>query len=238
MVVSKRTMLHVRTQSLPLRLLLSGVWISCRAMSSSGSNVRRAAVAQLRSTSNKFDNLMDIAKCAGWAKRDGACMLFLPENFGFMGESSADTLQKAEPPVLEDTTENLASVTDAIKATVATCAEGGQPTKHDLAIDNLSLLDGLKTIARESDLWISGGGMQIRGAPPAQSNDSSRPRVYNTHIVLDNNGEVKCVYRKIHLFDVSIPGKVDLQESATTAPGSDLVVCDSPIGKTCAGERK
>lgn len=33
------------------------------------------------------------------------------------------------------------------------------------------------------------------------------------------------------MFDVSIPGKVNLQESKTTNAGKQLVVCDSPIGK-------
>ena len=39
------------------------------------------------------------------------------------------------------------------------------------------------------------------------------------------------MYRKSHMFDVSIPNKVNLKESATTAPGTDLVVCDSPVGR-------
>jgi len=54
---------------------------------------RLIAVGQLRTTSNKFANLLDAAKCAGWAKRDGCSMLFLPECFGFLGESSEETLK-------------------------------------------------------------------------------------------------------------------------------------------------
>ncbi len=95
---------------------------------------------------------------------------------------------------------------------------------------NISLLDGIKTIAVEADLWISGGGMHESVAPSCEEADENKPRVYNSHVIIDNQGNVQAIYRKTHLFDVSIPGKVNLQESATTAPGTKLVVCDSPIG--------
>lgn len=71
--------------------------------------------------------------------------------------------------------------------------------------------------------------MHVTGAPPAEGSDLQR--VYNTHVIIDNTGDVKCLYRKIHLFDVSIPGKFTLKESNTTGPGTELVTCDSPLGK-------
>jgi predicted amidohydrolase len=193
--------------------------------SSSSSTVRTIAVAQLQSGSNKFTNLLDIAKCAGWAKRDGACMLFLPENFGFFGESSEQTLQQAEPPLSqEDAPENPSSVTEALREMVKASANGSSVVHAEVAVDTLSLLDGLKAIARESDMWITGGGMQVSGAPPAA--DSDKPRVYNTQVIVDNTGKLQSYYRKVHLFDAEA-----LRESATTAPGTELVLCDSPIGK-------
>jgi len=39
-------------------------------------------------------------------------------------------------------------------------------------------------------------------------------------------------YRKMHLFDVSLPlQNIHLRESSTTAPGCTLTVCDSPLGR-------
>lgn len=71
--------------------------------------------------------------------------------------------------------------------------------------------------------------MHVAGGPPAEGAD--RERVYNTHLIIDEQGDVRALYRKIHMFDVSIPGKVNLKESNTTAPGEELVTCDSPVGK-------
>ena len=71
------------------------------AMASSSNGFVRVAIAQLRSTRNKNLNLVSIAKTAGWAKRDGAKMLFLPECLGFMGDNAEHTLQNADPPMEE-----------------------------------------------------------------------------------------------------------------------------------------
>ena len=78
--------------------------------------------------------------------------------------------------------------------------------------------------------------MHESGAPPDSENDG-RPRVYNSHVIVDSNGMVRALYRKTHLFDVSIPNRVNLRESATTAPGNELVECDSPVGKNESGKR-
>jgi hypothetical protein len=157
-------------------------------------------------------------------------MLFLPENFGLMDISSEQTLLKAEPPLSQDAVENPSSVTQALRDAVTTSAAGSSVVQSETKDEILSLLDGLKTIARASDMWISGGGMAVSGAPPAENDESSKPRVYNTQVLVDNNGNLQSYYRKVHLFDVSIPGKVSLQESASTAAGTELVLCDSPIG--------
>ena len=159
-------------------------------------------------------------------------MLFLPECFGFMGESSVQTLEQAEDPVEQDGNSNPHELTQRLCSVVA--GEIDSTMAGDA--DRVYLLDGLRTIARQSGLWISGGGMHVSGAPPDP--ESGNMRVYNTHVILDDQGEVKAVYRKIHLFDVSIPGKVQLRESATTAPGTKLVICDSPIGEWMAFESR
>jgi predicted amidohydrolase len=185
-----------------------------------------AAMAQLRSTADKWQNLMDIASCARMAKEEGASMLLLPECFGFMGASSIQTLEQAEDPIEDDKNSNPKDLTQQLISIIS----GKTDSTISTEIDRVYLLDGLQTIARQSGMWISGGGMHVSGAP--HDPESGNKRVYNTHVILDEQGDVKALYRKIHLFDVSIPGKVQLRESATTAPGTKLVVCDSPIGES------
>jgi predicted amidohydrolase len=206
-----------------------------------------AAIAQLRSTSNKAQNLVDVAICARLAKSKGASILFLPECFGFIGESSIQTLEEAEDPIHLTTTtktetetttdnnnskENDEALTRILKSTIHGTDEDNNSDSACIAPPHVvvhSLMEGLRTISKESGLWLSGGGMHVLVEPPDSGKEQQR--VYNTHVIIDSDGVLRGQYRKMHLFDVSIPGKVQLQESKTTAPGTELVTCDSPIGK-------
>lgn len=49
-------------------------------------------------------------------------------------------------------------------------------------------------------------------------------RCFNTSVVLTPSGEIAATYRKIHLFDIDVPGEVFFEESATVAPGDQAVV--------------
>jgi predicted amidohydrolase len=67
--------------------------------------------------------------------------------------------------------------------------------------------------ARELSMWVHAGSFHEIGPDPAHT--------YNTSLVFDRTGELSAVYRKIHLYDVEIPGRVSYHESATVAPGQD-----------------
>ena len=72
-------------------------------------------------------------------------------------------------------------------------------------------LGAYRALAKEHGLWLSLGGFHEAGAPGN--------RVHNTHIVVDAAGSTVAEYRKIHLFDVDVPGGATLLESRSTAPG-------------------
>jgi predicted amidohydrolase len=76
----------------------------------------------------------------------------------------------------------------------------------------------LAAMARESGVVLCAGGL------PEASGDPNRP--YNTHCVLSPRGELVGSYRKIHLFDVTLPDGSELCESAATSAGREPVVIE------------
>jgi predicted amidohydrolase len=55
-------------------------------------------------------------------------------------------------------------------------------------------------------------------------------RVYNTSVLLGPDGRRLAAYRKIHLFDIDLPGLEHLKESRAVLPGSELVLAETPFG--------
>jgi predicted amidohydrolase len=56
------------------------------------------------------------------------------------------------------------------------------------------------------------------------------PRARNTSVLLGPDGATLAVYRKIHLFDIDVPGMEHLKESKAVAPGSDVVTVETSLG--------
>jgi predicted amidohydrolase len=82
----------------------------------------------------------------------------------------------------------------------------------------------LSETAARLKLWILGGTIVIR------TNDSSR--VANSSLLIDADGKRVARYDKIHLFDVTIPGRNEqYRESNHVLPGRDPVIADTPVGR-------
>jgi len=79
------------------------------------------------------------------------------------------------------------------------------------------VLGMLREQASKHGVWVVGGGM-----PEA----AEAKRTYNTCVVVDPRGDIAASYRKIHLFDVDIPGGAVLRESDSTVAGSERVVVE------------
>jgi predicted amidohydrolase len=76
----------------------------------------------------------------------------------------------------------------------------------------------LAALAEELGVWIVGGTVAERDAD----------HVYDTAPLIDPGGEVVARYRKIHLFDVELPGQPPFRESATFRAGNELVTHEMP----------
>ncbi|KAI0003326.1 carbon-nitrogen hydrolase [Russula compacta] len=69
----------------------------------------------------------------------------------------------------------------------------------------------LSEAAKTEGVWLLGGSI------PEKDVDGN---VYNTMTVYSPQGELVATYRKIHLFDIDIPGKIKFKESETLTGGS------------------
>lgn len=78
--------------------------------------------------------------------------------------------------------------------------------------------EALAAKARELQMWVLGGSIPEASDDPARS--------YNTSVLFDRDGNEVARYRKIHLFDVDIAGKVTAKESESIRPGNEIVTAD------------
>ncbi|KTF95457.1 hypothetical protein cypCar_00041243 [Cyprinus carpio] len=158
---------------------------------SSSSSLPVAAVCQMTATPDKEANFSTCTRLVEQAREGGACMVFLPEGFDYIGSNREETLQLSE------------------------------------SLDG-DIISRYSHLARKLDVWLSLGGFHERG-----HDWKTDRRIYNSHIILNGQGELVSVYRKAHLFDVELTSKgVSLKESAFTVPGPRLVApVQTPIGK-------
>ncbi len=91
------------------------------------------------------------------------------------------------------------------------------------------ILATLIEIATTHEMWVIGGG--VAEIPAGHGDRATLERTYNTCVVVSPRGHITALYRKIHLFDVDIPGGAVLCESKTTAAGDAVVVAETDLGR-------
>ena len=101
--------------------------------------------------------------------------------------------------------------------------EDAGPTPAAQELDG-SIVEFLRDQAKRYEIVLAGGTLAER--IPGER------RVYNTAVVIDADGALKAAYRKIHLFDVALPGAT-YEESRHVAPGEEIVVAETRAG--CLG---
>src|SRR6476659_1676308 len=77
-------------------------------------------------------------------------------------------------------------------------------------------------LARGLGIYLLLGSFNERSDEPA--------RCYNTSVLFGPDGAVLATYRKIHLFDVDIPGLEHLKESRSVVAGDTPVVAETAVG--------
>ncbi|XP_076055686.1 ntrilase and fragile histidine triad fusion protein NitFhit isoform X2 [Oratosquilla oratoria] len=79
-------------------------------------------------------------------------------------------------------------------------------------------------LAAQKKVWLSLGGLHIK--------ELDETKLKNTHMIINDKGDIVSKYVKTHLFDVQLPEKnVDLRESAKVQEGSSIgTVIRTPVG--------
>jgi omega-amidase len=78
----------------------------------------------------------------------------------------------------------------------------------------------LSSMAKEANAYLVGGSI------PEYSPDTKK--YYNTSLTFDPSGRLLGTHRKIHLFDIDIPGKITFRESEVLSAGNKITIIDLP----------
>jgi deaminated glutathione amidase len=89
--------------------------------------------------------------------------------------------------------------------------EGAEPVPGQLT-------ERYADLARRCGVYLHAGSMVEQTETPG--------KYANTTVVFDPAGDILAKYRKIHLFDVEIPGRVSVKESDSVAPGDEIVTVE------------
>jgi len=123
-------------------------------------------------------------------------------------------LQKAEDLILEASDRG---------AEVAALPEnfafmGSDKDRAGIAQDfNGPIVTRLKRIAKERSMILVGGSF-------LEICEKGDGKPFNTSVIIDPGGNIAGIYRKLHLFDVDLPGSPTYRESDYISPGDETVV--------------
>ena len=79
------------------------------------------------------------------------------------------------------------------------------------------------TLHKISQAAEKAGVYVVAGSIPEVENS----KIYNSSFIFRGDGEVIGVHRKLHLFDIDVPGKIAFKESETLTAGNGITVVDT-----------
>ncbi|KAF2677605.1 carbon-nitrogen hydrolase [Lentithecium fluviatile CBS 122367] len=170
----------------------------------------KLALVQLACTADKAHNLSHARTKVLEATKRGAHIVVLPECFNSPYGTKffpqyAETLLPSPP------------------------TEAQSPTFH-----------ALSRLAREAGAYIVGGSIPEvvdEGGKGGKDGDKGKGKGgkdgtgrvwYNTSLTFAPSGELLATHRKVHLFDIDIPGKIKFKESDILSPGNKITLIDIP----------
>lgn len=101
----------------------------------------------------------------------------------------------------------------------------GEP--YDVAASKSESVKTLSEMAKETGIWLLGGSIPER--------DETDGKLYNTATVYNPRGDLVAIHRKVHLFDIDIPGGITFKESETLSGGTKLTSFETEFGRIGLG---
>jgi len=92
----------------------------------------------------------------------------------------------------------------------------------------------LSDMARETGTYLIGGSipeLELPASPGAEAGkgpDGDGKKYYNTSLVFSPTGALLAAHRKVHLFDIDIPGGIRFIESEVLSAGDKVTLVDLP----------
>lgn len=83
----------------------------------------------------------------------------------------------------------------------------------------------LKYISSKHNIYLIGGSI------PERDGD----RIYNTSLCFNKNGQIVAKHRKVHLFDIDVPGKITFFESEVLSAGDSPTIFETEYCKIGMG---
>jgi predicted amidohydrolase len=137
---------------------------------------------------------------------------------------------------LNSTAEKAANIQAADRLTRAAAADGARlvvlPEKWSVLGRDEDLRAGAETLEGPAISWAKAVARELSIDLVAGSiveRVEGREKLANASVHIDPQGEVRAVYRKLHMFDVEVEGRL-YNESAVTAPGEEIVVSETADG--------
>jgi len=137
---------------------------------------------------------------------------------------------------LNSTADQVANMAHADRLTRAAAADGAKlivlPEKWTAMGSEQDLRDGAETLGGAAIGWARAIARELRVDLVAGSileRVAGQPKLANTSVHVNPQGEVVAVYRKIHMFDVEVGGRTYC-ESALEEPGEEIVLSHTADG--------
>ena len=89
--------------------------------------------------------------------------------------------------------------------------------------DQSPSFNSLSSVAAEAKVFLVGGSI-----PEVETDKNGDKKYYNTSLTFGPDGKLLATHRKVHLFDIDIPGKITFRESDVLTAGDKLTLVDLP----------